>query len=267
MIIKRNEIVCDSSYEFTLRIVSSGDAFFGDEWRALEPSPPFSRLYFILDGEGKIECKDGTYRLKKNNLYLLPAGYGISYSCQSQMHQLYFHILFSNRSGYDILRETGKILSIGLAGEEANEILRLYKSEKSGDILALRSALVRYVTRMLNLNGVIFKRKSYSECVGRAMEIIEKTPDGSLSVADIAERCFVSADTLMHRFKREVGISVGKYIDDIVMFRAEQMLVGSDRSISDISNILGFCDQFYFSRKFKMRYGIPPQKYRSERRK
>ena len=32
--------------------------------------------------------------------------------------------------------------------------------------------------------------------------------------------------------------------------------------ISRISERYGFCDQFYFSRRFKEKFGVTPQKYR-----
>ena len=59
--------------------------------------------------------------------------------------------------------------------------------------------------------------------------------------------------------------TVTRYIDDAIMFEAEQLLLKSDLTVLQISERFGFCDQFYFSRRFKMKYGETPQKYRKLR--
>ena len=67
---------------------------------------------------------------------------------------------------------------------------------------------------------------------------------------------------MMYIFKKEIGVSVGRYIDDRLMYVAELELRRGEKSINEISDMLGFCDQFYFSRRFSQTYGIPPIKYR-----
>ena len=46
------------------------------------------------------------------------------------------------------------------------------------------------------------------------------------------------------------------------MFKAERMLTTTNISVLKISELLGFCDPFYFSRKFKEMYGAPSSKHR-----
>jgi AraC-like DNA-binding protein len=50
-----------------------------------------------------------------------------------------------------------------------------------------------------------------------------------------------------------------------VLFKAEEMLIKSNLSILEISEMFGFYDQFYFSRRFKERFGISPLKYRNQK--
>lgn len=49
----------------------------------------------------------------------------------------------------------------------------------------------------------------------------------------------------------EAGMSPGKYIDNMIFLKAKQMLSDPALTIGQISRKLGFCDQFYFSRRFK----------------
>ena len=264
MLVNCNPLLADPSAEFTVRIFSSGDALCGNEWQANEPSPPYSRLYYIAEGSGTVICKQGKIALTAGKLYLLPSGFPFFHSCEHSMRQIYFHIDLVNRGGYDLLRSVDRVLSLDIDSADLKRLEALYSSQQTVDIMQLRTLLLRHITTMLSQSRISLERATYSDCVSRAIEIITDRPRISLSVAEIAEQCFVSPDTLAHRFKKEVGVSVGKYIDELVMFAAEQMLQSTDLPLSKISSTLEFCDQFYFSRRFKQHRGISPQSYRSQ---
>ena len=53
----------------------------------------------------------------------------------------------------------------------------------------------------------------------------------------------------------ETGAGKSIIIDSI------NMLMGGNMSVGEISEKLGFCDQFYFSRRFKKRFGLSPREY------
>ena len=86
----------------------------------------------------------------------------------------------------------------------------------------------------------------------------------TVTVKELAERFYVSESVLTRRFKKEVGMSIGEYVNDIIFTNAEKMLLKPDWSIGEISRNLGFCDQFYFSRRFKQRYHCTPYEYRTK---
>ena len=64
----------------------------------------------------------------------------------------------------------------------------------------------------------------------------------------------------------EAGMSQGKYIDNMIFLKAKQMLSDPALTIGQISQKLGFCDQFYFSRRFKENSRQTPSEYRKEMR-
>ena len=52
------------------------------------------------------------------------------------------------------------------------------------------------------------------------------------------------------------------YLADQLILSAQRLLVQTAEDIRRISEILGFSDQFYFSRKFKKACGLTPLQYR-----
>jgi len=74
------------------------------------------------------------------------------------------------------------------------------------------------------------------------------------------------AEEMEKLFRKEVGVSVGQYIDDQLMRTAQERLDQTNDSIAKISQSLGFADSYYFSRRFKQLCGITPLRYRRLRR-
>ena len=83
-----------------------------------------------------------------------------------------------------------------------------------------------------------------------------------LSGEQIANAVGISPSSLHKRFKAETGMSLGAYQDDLIFNRAKQLLAQRQLSIKEVSQQLGFCDQYYFSRRFKAKTGVTPSNYR-----
>ncbi len=261
MKVEHDPAFTDPTEEYTLKIGHCGNAWCDSFWRADEISPPFTRLYYIVDGEGEIFSEEGWTTLKKGNIYIIPAGYSFSYRCDS-MHQLYFHVNLITSGGADLLRGLGKVFSMPTTDEHIDELLKLYERGSINDRFYLKALIQADLFEVLGASNTPITLTEYSECVKKAIVFINENLTATLTVKAIAESIFVSPDTLAHRFKKELGVSVGRYLDGLIMARAENLLVNTTLSVAQISSSLGFYDQFYFSRRFKEKYFLPPLKYR-----
>lgn len=92
--------------------------------------------------------------------------------------------------------------------------------------------------------------------------MIKSSPHQSLTAQRLAELLFVSPSQLQKKFRQEMKVSLGQYVNEQVMFAAVNLMRSPEKSIKEISDALGFCDQFHFSRRFCEYYGMPPSQYR-----
>ncbi len=261
MKVEHNPSFTNQAEEYVFKIEHCGNAYCDSFWGGDETSPPYTRLYYIVDGQGEIFSSEGRLILKKGRIYMIPAGYSFSYRCED-MQQLYFHINLITSGGADLLRGLGRIFSMPVDEEYIKKLLRLYESEDINDRFYLKALLQTDVFSVLRASGVVIALTEYSECVQKALVFIGENLTAGLTIKAIAESIFVSPDTLAHRFKKELGVSVGRYIDELIMSKAENLLVNTTLTVAQISSTLGFYDQFYFSRRFKEKYFLPPLKYR-----
>lgn len=70
---------------------------------------------------------------------------------------------------------------------------------------------------------------------------------------------------LCHIFKKNSGLTISAYIQQLRIQRAKYLLLISNRSIADISEEIGYQDSLYFSRIFKKVVGVNPSQYRERK--
>lgn len=243
-----------------LRIYESGYANISSEWTWETKNPPFSRVYYMEDGETEIVAGETTLILKKGFVYLLPTGFSLKSRTKKNMKQLFFHINMFDFTNFDLL-SVCKICE-GVPANDISELVSLYQSSGLIDTLKLKQRINMDCIGFLERSGGVPLNKIYSENVKKSIEYINKNLSSNLKVSDICKSLHVSKGSLNTAFKSEIGKSVGEYIDNTVLEKSKLELIISSASIGEISDKLGFCDQFYFSRKFKEKYGETPSEYR-----
>ena len=249
---------------FSLNIVLSGLATVRPPWNWETPSPPYSRLYYILDGNMELTVDGKLCTLSSGNVYLIPTAHSVQHVALEPNTHLYFHINLFDFANQDVLAfcEMGN----GFARPQIEELARLYKSENALDHFRLKQEILSDVLRFLELSDCQPEKKQYSPHVQKAVEYIKGHLSAKLSVQRVCRELFISKSTLNRCFQSELGRSVGDYIDMLVLEQAKTLLSTTVCSLSQISDRLGFCDQFYFSRKFKAAFGETPFEYRQKNR-
>ena len=210
MPIHHNALLCSTSEDFTLSITSNGNAFCTTDWQAIEASPPYTRLYYIVDGAGEIETAKERLTLKKNHLYLLPIGHFFSHWCEDHMQQLYFHVNLTNRYGADILRGINRVLSKEVDPGYIQKLLSLFETDDFVARGSLKTLLQTDVFSLLLENGIQIQNRQLSPSVQKALTYIESNLSAALSVQAVTEYVAIPSITLCNKFKAEMGISIGK---------------------------------------------------------
>ena len=81
-------------------------------------------------------------------------------------------------------------------------------------------------------------------------------------VAAVAKKLGHSYESFRKKFRAAVGVAPGQFHLEARIDRAAALLHQGRHSIKEISDELSFCDEFYFSRCFKRRFGQSPRDFR-----
>lgn len=87
--------------------------------------------------------------------------------------------------------------------------------------------------------------------------------NGLPSVKYFADKVFLSANYFGDLIKKETGKTAQEYIQIKIMDLAKELILSTDKTVSEIAYELGFQYPQHFSRQFKKSTGYTPNEYRS----
>ena len=82
----------------------------------------------------------------------------------------------------------------------------------------------------------------------------------------LADHVGYSYDRLRHIFKEKVGVSPSRYLLNVRIQRAKELLASTDYTIEYIAKVTGFGGASRFVETFRMEIGQTPKKYRESNR-
>lgn len=101
-----------------------------------------------------------------------------------------------------------------------------------------------------------------SPAIHAAIVYINENYYQKIFLNDIAKAVFMNHTYLSQQFKKEVGLSIPKYLEQVRINKALLLIRSSDCSISEVAERVGFSNQNYFSKVFKSVTGSSPMKYK-----
>lgn len=124
--------------------------------------------------------------------------------------------------------------------------------------LAIAQAVYR-LTGMVRDNSLSAGR---SAPVRASINYIQEHLHGTITLDQLAQEAGISRSHLCRLFRAETGESTSEYVLRRKLEEAASLLSESSYAVGEITSILGFASQSYFSACFKKRYGLTPYAYR-----
>ena len=124
-----------------------------------------------------------------------------------------------------------------------------------------------------------YRNRAIEEMAGRIRERLEKTRSSSyvercrtyirkhyrekIYLGDIADALEISPSYLSRVFKKETGQNIQDYVNSLRVERAVNLLVYTDKSLSEIAEYVNFPNQSYFGKIFRHYKQMTPKEYRN----
>lgn len=142
----------------------------------------------------------------------------------------------------------------------------LYESSLYMDLEFIRLKVLELLMLLVripqNENKVDYYSSSQARMVERLRDQILKRQEDYVSLQQIARENNISVSYLEKLFKKIYGVSIYRYIKEYRLEQAAVELTHSAKTITQISEKIGYENSSKFSECFKKRYGLTPSMYR-----
>lgn len=207
-------------------------------------------------------------RVKAAALYFLPEAIRVTDSTGEDVEYLMPFLLQDATFPHVIAARTA------VSGEVFDMIKRIH-AELPATTIRARLAVKTYLkmTLMLLVNhyagrrGTVetFKRKQRAiEQLRPLFDYLEAHYQKTISVETAAGLIGLSESHFMRFFKQVTGQSFTAYLNHFRIAKAQALLATSNKSVSEVSQEVGFCDQSYFGLTFRKLAQMTPLQYKRQ---
>lgn len=236
-------------------------------------------LWCIQEGQIEIRIQEEVYLASEGDLILFTPQIAYTATTLSTGCKFIFtHFEFSLGDHLRILDnfQLSGIISSTLVEEEIHLFLETYNQYKRNAPMSeirLKGCLTILMAKIIEQYGLNKYRGQFMHDPTNqklSMDFVKLQPvfdyihehlHQPIRVEEIADVAGMSEKYFITYFKQSIGLTPGRYIYQLKMNRARELLYLKRYSIQQIASMLGYPDPYSFSKAFKKYYKVPPSKF------
>jgi AraC-like DNA-binding protein len=273
---RSSERFMDLSREPLRSLAKAGLAFAGygverDSYETRRHAPKWHVLIFSIAGEGWLKTGGTDFRLCCGDVWAAPAGVPHHYGLSSESWTIaWLCVRTDNTLGVNPVEP--RVIQSQVA-QQANHAIRQVVDESdrslddSNEMIAAHARILGLLcTRAARLCGGAAPdhRRVMLE---KAFDAVRATPGATWSVSTLLKAAGlpVTGDRLRQLCQQHFGVSPMRYVTEIRMQQARELLMATDYCVYTIAAMMGYGNEAAFSTAFRRETGLSPRAYRQQR--
>ncbi len=248
----------------------------------------FFSLIWVMKGSGKINANFSRFDFEGSTLFAFAPYQPYIFSAKEPIHgiAIYFHfdffcihkfqkefelngVLYNNVYALPFVKvdENSATIFSSLYEQMKTEMLNQNQTLAQNELLIayLKIFLItatRLKTQQQPEFAEITKDNKEPFILQKLKDAIEENYKTKHSASDYADLLYISAKALAKITKTHFNKTLTSLINERIIIEAKRELYLSSKSIKEIAWKLGYEDEYYFSRFFKINAEVSPQRYR-----
>ena len=216
------------------------------------PSP---RLAYIVNGECVCISDEGELKLKKGDVWSLPAHKGYVSVWTATPDFEFYYVQYEADFLSLSVKHFKKIENFDIK----KEFITLYESENSFERLSAFYGIISKVSEFIT------EKENYDlDSILPALEYIRNNFEKKIKVKTLAELCYMSQSKFYTEFKKKIGCSPIDYKNTLKISRASTMII-NDTSLEVICETLGYSSPSFLRRQMKKFFGKTPRELKRQK--
>lgn len=209
-------------------------------------------IHFVVSGKGIFRSDGKLYSIGAGEMFVIRPYKEIYYEADADDPWEYIWIGFTAGGSLPVKLENV------IRCPEAEEIFR---GMQSCEALS-KGRSIYLAARVWDVFALLSEGERESEDVIRyAMDCMQSEYMNGITVEEVASRVHLDRTYFSAMFKKRVGVSPKKYLQDHRMTVAASLIADKGMPISVAAYSVGYSDIFTFSKMFKRYYGMSPTDY------
>lgn len=252
------------------------------DWQSILHSHPFSELFYVVNGKGTFVAEGSEFPVGRNDMVIInphvqhteksldtaPLDYivlgieGLSFS---------FENIVSAQDGLSVQTASGAVYKYNVQSSNVYAYLNIMLeeiSQKQDNYETVCQNLLEILLVCMLRNDHLSVVEEENSLLNRECTQIKNYLDANyaedISLDTLAALTHMNKYYMAHAFTKYAGCSPISYLLEKRIQEAKSLLESANYSIAQISDMLGFSSQSYFSQVFKKATGSTPVRYRSE---
>ncbi len=272
----------NSSFSYHPKLLYVSTSKYEGDWQSIPHSHPFSELFYVVNGTGTFVAEGSEFLVGKNDMVIInphvqhtersvqatPLDYivlgieGLSFS---------FEDIAAAQDGLSMQTHSGAVYKYNMQSPNVyaylNIMLEEISSKKDNYETVCHNLLEILLVCMLRNDHLSIIQKDQNllnrECA-QIKNYLDANYAEDITLDTLAALTHMNKYYMAHAFTKYTGLSPINYLLKKRIQEAKSLLESTACSISQISNMLGFSSQSYFSQAFKKATGKTPVQFRSE---
>lgn len=261
-----------------------------EAWKGKKMSFPFWRLYWNKNPGAYVYINE-KIQLTPDKIYLIPPFTPFSNNIETSKVQensdylfrcgkinsrkeeahneeigniIHFFVHFN--LGYPFDNVTPGIYPLKMTEDEKHQMDQITNGLiKDSAHFSIKQSLVIYSLVLSVVNRLplsVWSKKKTSEKIRMIVEFIEQNLDSKLTNEVLSKKTMLSPSSFLRLFQKNIEQSPSRYIKQMRLEKAKNLLLDSDLSIDSIAFSCGFSDRHHFTKVFSKEVKISPAAYR-----
>lgn len=247
---------------------------------------PYYEIGFLIKGSRNMTINHSIYKLKKGNAVFILAGeLHKGYPIENNPGPIeWINVYFMEEYIEPFCEIFGKaqlleffknnIIDIPIGRREyLEDLLRKMLDEYNGVDELSNQLLKSYFSELMiflircnkNNGGDILDYDENNKAIADAAEYIYFNYDKDITLEEVTTKFNMSKSYFSKRFKEVTGFGYKEYLISVRLKEACNLLLNTDKSITQIAFECGFNDSNYFGDAFRKAKGVSPHKYRKNK--
>ena len=230
------------------------------------PSPCFI-IEYIVSGKGYLEINGEKYTLESGDAYIIHQGDFCEYYADKKdpykkywMNLQCMYFFTELLKAYDI--NDRFIRGIDLS-KHFEEIFKLEEiSDRNGELYLPLSKIIFNMLIDIALHKKQYGQSIKNELAYHVKNELDKSVAANITIDELAKKLYHSKNDVIRQFKKQYNVTPYAYLIDQRILRAKNILVNTNKSLSEIADYLCFSSEYHFSNCFKKKVGMSPSQYR-----